>query len=67
MEKFIVTLNCHAHYGCVEYAPATKTAKVCLDVPEAKARVEEFLQKPLCFLQLLCCESIINKALNGHV
>ena len=47
MEKFIVTLNCHAHYGYVEYYPATKTANVCLDVPEAKARVEEFLQKPL--------------------
>ena len=27
MEKFIVTLNCHAHYGYVEYDPATKTAK----------------------------------------
>ena len=47
MEKFIVTLNCNAHYGYVEYYPATKTANVCLDVPEAKARVEEFLQKPL--------------------
>ena len=43
MEKFTVTLNHHAHYGYVEYDPETKTASVVLDVPEAKARVEEFL------------------------
>ena len=42
MEKFTVTLNHHAHYGYVEYDPETKTASVVLDVPEAKARVEEF-------------------------
>ena len=47
MEKFTVTLNHHAHYGYVEYDPETKTASVVLDVPEAKARVEEFLSKPL--------------------
>ena len=47
MEKFVVTLNHHAHYGYVEYDPAAKTAEVHLDVPEAKAKVEEFLQKPL--------------------
>ena len=45
MEKFTVTLNHHAHYGYVEYDPETKTANVVLDVPEAKARVEEFLSK----------------------
>ena len=39
MEKFVVTLNHHAHYGYVEYDPATKTAEVHLDVPEAKAKV----------------------------
>ncbi len=47
MEKFTVTLNHHAHYGYVEYDPETKTANVVLDVPEAKAKVEEFLSKPL--------------------
>ena len=62
MEKFIVTLNCHAHYGYVEYDPATKTAKVCLDVPEAKARVEEFLQKPLT-LDLARVEEFLQKPL----
>ena len=48
MEKFTVTLNHHAHYGYVEYDPETKTANVVLDVPEAKARVEEFLSKLFC-------------------
>lgn len=47
MDKFIVTLNHHAHYGYVEYDPAAKTANVVLGVPEAKAKVEEFLSKPL--------------------
>lgn len=47
MEKFTVTLNHHAHYGYVEYDPETKTANVVLDVPEAKARVEEFFKQTL--------------------
>ncbi len=47
MEKFVVTLNHHAHYGYVEYDPAAKTANVVLDVPEAKEKVERFLKQPL--------------------
>ena len=47
MSKFAVTLNYHCNYGFVEYDEATKTAVVTLPVAEAKAKVEEFLAKPL--------------------
>lgn len=47
MSKFAVTLNYHCNYGFVEYDETTKTAVVTLPVAEAKARVEEFLAKPL--------------------
>ena len=63
MEKFTVTLNHHAHYGYVEYDPETKTASVVLDVPEAKARVEEFLSKPLTLDCLICLKAKLSVSL----
>lgn len=47
MSKFAVTLNYNCNYGFVEYDEETKSAVVSLSVPEAKAKVEEFLSKPL--------------------
>ncbi len=47
MGKFTVTLNRKGTYGFVEYDEATKSAVVTFPLAEEKAKVEEFLKKPL--------------------
>ncbi len=47
MGKFTVTLNYRGTYGFLEYDETTKSAEVTFPLAEEKARVEEFLKKPL--------------------
>lgn len=47
MGKFTVTLNYKGTYGFLEYDEATKSVEVTLSLPEEKAKVEEFLKRPL--------------------